>query len=145
NVIGHRAIGALDHQIEHLVVYPRLARDVKCNKAKENAETHEGKGGGEPHYDHNHNEGEHQEPKCRITHVFNSPPIPRWRAASSILCAFSMAILRDSSSTYSLCASCSSMTSISATSFSRSGHSPILRQTTQRTISAMPCSITSAP
>ena len=43
------------------------------------------------------------------------------------LCAPSIAILRDSSSTYSLCASCSSMTSISATSFSRLGHSPVLQ------------------
>ena len=56
--------------------------------------------------------------------------MPRWRAVSSISCARSMAILRDSSSTYSLCASCSSMTSISATSLSRLGHSPVLRQTT---------------
>ena len=37
------------------------------------------------------------------------------------------------------------MTSISATSFRRLGHSPVCRQTTQRTISATPCSITSAP
>ena len=71
--------------------------------------------------------------------------MPRWRAVSSISLARSMAILRDSSSTYSLCASCSSTTSISATSLRRLGHSPVLRQTMQRTISAMPCSITMAP
>ena len=47
--------------------------------------------------------------------------------------------LRVSSSTYSLCASCSSRTSISLTSCSRLGHWPVRRQTTQRTISARPC------
>ncbi len=38
-----------------------------------------------------------------------------------------------------------SMTSISSTSSSRAGQAPVRRQTTQRTISASPCSITSAP
>ena len=51
--------------------------------------------------------------------------MPRWRAASSMSLARSIAICRDSASTYSLWASCSSITSISATSFNRLGHSPI--------------------
>jgi hypothetical protein len=49
------------------------------------------------------------------------------------------------SSTYWLCASCSSTTSISVTSLRRLGHSPVFRQTTQRTISAKPCSMTMMP
>jgi hypothetical protein len=43
-----------------------------------------------------------------------------------------MANLRDASLTYSLCASCFSTMSISATSLSRPGHAPIFRQTRQR-------------
>src|SRR6478609_11606210 len=120
-------------------------RHVKRDVAEEHAEAHQRKGRREPHHDHNHDEAEHQKAECGIAHVCRSPPMPRWRATSSIFLAFSIAILRDSSSTYSLCASCSSMTSISATSLSRLGHSPVCRQETQRTISAMPCSMISAP
>src|SRR5204863_5434516 len=97
------------------------------------------------HHDHAHDEHQHQESEGGLAHVFNSPPIPRWRALSSISCARSIAILRVSSSTYSLCASCSSTTSISATSCSRLGHTPVLRHTAQRTSSATPWSITSTP
>src|SRR6059036_215556 len=56
-----------------------------------------------------------------------------------------MAARRDSSSTYSLLPSCVWMTSISSTSSSRAGHCPVLRHTTQRTISARPCNMTSTP
>src|SRR6266851_5209064 len=113
-----------------------MRRVIKRDVAEEHPQAHQRKGGGEAHHDHNHDEREHQQPECGIAHVCKSPPMPRWRAVSSICCAFSIAILRDSSSTYSLCASCCSMTSISATSCRRLGHSPVLRQATQRTISA---------
>src|SRR5262249_25546731 len=145
HVVGHRAVGALDHQLEHLVIREDMRRVIEGDKAEEHAEAHQGEGRRESHHDHNHDEAEHQKPECGITHVLRSPPMPRCRAVSSISLARSMAILRDSSSTYSLCASCSSTTSISATSASRLGHSPVLRHITQRTISATPCSITSAP
>ena len=56
-----------------------------------------------------------------------------------------MAARRDSSSTYSLWPSWVSMTSISSTSSSRAGQAPVRRHTMQRTISASPWSITSAP
>src|SRR5262249_41775215 len=141
----HRAVAALDHQVEDAVVPPRMRRVVECDEAEEDSEAHERKCRREAHHDHDDDEGQHQEPECGVAHVLASPPIPRWRAVSSISWARSIAILRDSSSTYSLCASCSSMTSISATSLRRLGHIPVLRQTMQRTISAMPCSITSAP
>src|SRR6187401_3150688 len=120
-------------------------RLVEGDVSEEHAEAHQRKGRRESHHDHDHDETEHQKAECGIAHVCRSPPMPRWRATSSIVLAFSIAILRDSSSTYWLCANCSSTTSISATSLSRLGHSPVFRQTTQRTISAKPWSITRAP
>src|SRR4051795_9613597 len=122
-----------------------MRRIVERDVAEEHPQPHERKRRREAHHDHDHDEAEHQKPECGIAHVLRSPPIPRWRAVSSISWARRIAILRDSSSTYSLWASCSSTTSISATSLRRLGHSPVLRQTAQRTISAMPCSITSTP
>src|SRR6185436_3034627 len=145
HVVGHRPVGTLDHQVEHPIVRPQLGGIVERDESEEHPEAHQRESRRETQHDHDHNERQHQESKRRVAHLFKSPPIPRWRAVSSISCARSMAILRDSSSTYSLCASCSSTTSISATSCSRLGHSPVFRQTTQRTISATPCSITSAP
>src|SRR4029079_12840510 len=118
---------------------------MKRDVAEKHPEAHEREGGREPHHDHDHDEAQHQEPERGVAHVCRSPPMPRWRAASSMAFARSIATLRDSSSTYSLCASCSSMTSVSATSLSRLAHSPVLRQTTQRTISAMPWIITMTP
>src|SRR5689334_24884925 len=114
----------------------RLAGHVEGDEAKEDAEPHQCEGGREPHHDHDHDEAEHLKPKGRITHDCNSEPMPRWRAASSIFCARSMASLRSASSTYSLFANCSSITSISAASFRRSGHSPVCKHATQRMISA---------
>src|ERR1700704_4416414 len=119
----------------------RVKRDV----TEKHSEAHEREGRREAHHDDDHDEAEHQEPECGVAHVLRSPPMPRWRATSSICLARSMATLREASSTYWLFANCSSMTSVSATSFRRLGHSPVLRQTTARTISAMPWSITSAP
>src|SRR5215510_1549032 len=101
-------------------------RHVKRDVTEEHAEAHQGKGRREPHHDYDHDEAEHQKPECGIAHVCRSPPMPRWRATSSIDLA-------------------SSMTSISATSLRRLGHSPVLRQITQRTISAMPWIMTSTP
>src|SRR5207344_2346284 len=122
-----------------------MRRVVERDEAEEHSQAHQSEGRREPHHDYDHDEAEHQEPECWVAHVLRSPPIPRWRATSSICLARSIAILRDSSSTYSLCASCSSMTSVSATSLSRLGHSPVRRQTTQRMISAIPWSITMMP
>src|SRR5215470_12085221 len=103
-----------------------LRRVEEGDEAEEHAEAHQREGRREPHHDHDHDEAEHQKAQCRIAHFCKSPPMPRWRAASSISLALSIAILRDSSSTYSLAASCSSVTSISATSGRRLGHSPVL-------------------
>src|SRR4030095_9200689 len=142
----HRTVGAMDHQVEHAVLPPVLGRIEERDVAEEDSEPHQRKGCCEAHHDDDDDERQHQQPEHGIAdHVCKSPPMPRWRATSSIFCAPSIAIFLDSSSTYWLCASCSSTTSISATSFSRLGHSPVLRQTMQRTISATPCSRTSAP
>src|SRR6185312_1734665 len=119
--------------------------NVKRDVAEEHPEPHQREGRREAHHDHDDDEAKHRQSKGGIAHVCKSPPMPRWRATSSISLARSIAILRDSSSTYSLFASCSSMTSISATSLSRLGHSPVFRQTMQRMISPMPCSMMSAP
>src|SRR5207245_5329868 len=109
-------------------VGPGVRRVIERDVAKKYAKAHQRERCREAHHDHKHDECEHQEPKCRIAHVFRSPPIPRWRALSSISCARSIAILRDSSSTYSLCASCCSMTSISASYLIRLSHSPASKQ-----------------
>src|SRR5215218_5822384 len=123
-----------------------LSRTIKRIETKKHAEAHQRKGRREPHQNDDDDERQHQEAERRIAdHVCRSPPMPRWRAVSSICCARSMAIWRDSSSTYSLAASCSPTTSISATSLRRLGNSPVLRQATQRTISASPWSMTRAP
>src|SRR5207245_7051908 len=55
--------------------------------SEEYPEAHQREGGREAHHDHDHDEREHQESKGGIAHVFMSPPIPRWRAVSSISCA----------------------------------------------------------
>src|SRR6185312_5659837 len=119
--------------------------NVKRDVAEEHPEPHQREGRREAHHDHDDDEAKHRQSEGGIAHVFMSPPMPRWRATSSISLARSIAILRDSSSTYSLCASCSSMTSVSATSLSRLGHSPVRRHTTQRMISATPWIITMMP
>src|SRR6185295_8603986 len=139
HIVGHGAEGALDHQVEYAIVLKGLPGIVEGNVAEHDAEPHQREGGGEPHHDHDHDEGKHQQPECGVAHVCRSPPMPRWRALSSISWARAMAILRDSSSTYSLCASCSSTTSISATSLRRLGHLPVTRHAAERTISATPC------
>src|SRR4029078_5885092 len=122
-----------------------MGRIIEGDEPEEHAEAHQREGRREPHHDHNHDEGKHQQSEGGIAHVLRPPPMPRWRAISSMSLACSMAILRDSSSTYSLCASCSSMTSVSATSLSLLGHSPVRRQTTQRMISAPRWIITMRP
>ena len=116
HVVGHRAVGAMDHQVEHAVLPPVLRRIEERDVAEEDSEPHQREGRGEAHHDHDHDEHEHQQPEHGFAddHVCKSPPMPRWRASSSILCARSIAALRVSSSTCSLCASCSSTTSISA-------------------------------
>jgi hypothetical protein len=60
NVIRHRPIGALDHQVEHLVVGEEMGRIVEGDEAEEHSEAHQGEGRREPHHDHDHDEGEHQ-------------------------------------------------------------------------------------
>jgi hypothetical protein len=77
--------------------------------------------------------------------IERASPKPRRVASSWMVWALPMASRRDSSSTSSLCASCVSMTSISSTSFSRSGQAPVRRQTIQRKISARPWIITNVP
>src|SRR4029077_15290595 len=126
-------------------VRPRLAGIVEGDEAEDDAQSHQGEGGREPHHDHDHDQGQHQQAECGIAHILLSPPMPRCRAASSMCCTLAMASLRDSSSTYWLSASCSSTTSISPTSWRRDGQAPVLRQATQRTTSAMPCRKTRAP
>ena len=79
-----------------------MRRVVERDVAEEHSEAHQREGRREPHHDDDHDEAEHQEPEGGIAHVLRSPPMPRWRATSSISLARSMAILRDSSSTYSL-------------------------------------------
>src|SRR6185437_10506867 len=106
HVVGHCAVAALNHQVEDVIVGEELVRLVIGDVAEEETEAHEGERGREPHHDHDHDEAEHRQPECWIAHLFKSPPMPRWRAISSISFARSIAILRDSSSTYSLCASC---------------------------------------
>ena len=107
---------------------PGLRRIVERDEAEEHAEAHQREGRGETHHDDDDDERQHQTGRvrdrscvARLRPFRADAPFRRSRAAPSI------AILRDSSSTYSLCASCSSMTSISATSFSRLGHSPVLQ------------------
>ena len=56
HVVGHGAVGALDHQGEHLVVRPRLAGYVEGDEAEEDAQPHQGEGRGEAHHDHDHDE-----------------------------------------------------------------------------------------
>src|SRR5262249_60556771 len=113
--------------------------------AEAHAQPQEREGGREAHHDRHHDEREHREAERGIAHGFLCSTALRWRAASSMACAPSIAMRRDSSSTYSLLPSCVWMTSISSTSSSREGHWPVLRQTMQRTISASPWSITRTP
>jgi hypothetical protein len=60
---------------------------------------------GKAHHDRRDDQGQHRQPERGIAHVFSMPP--RWCAASSMSCACSIAMRRDSSSTNSLCANCS--------------------------------------
>src|SRR5262249_25224145 len=131
--------------VEDPVVREQLVWLVERDVTKEHPEAHERECRREAHHDHDNDEQEHGEPEGGGAHVWRAPPIPRWGAVSSISCAPAVHLLRRASSTCSLCASCSSTTSISATSLRRLGHSPALRQTMQRTISAAPCSITNTP
>src|SRR5262249_36505023 len=138
-VVGHGAEGALDHQVEDAIVGKGARGVVERDVAEENPEAHQGEGRGETHHDDDDDQAEHQQAQHRFGHSFVSPPIPRWRAASSISWTRLIARSRDSRSTYWLPASCSSTTSISSASFRRWGHTPVLMHTTQRMISAVPC------
>src|SRR5207249_2309258 len=126
--------------------------------AEDHAEAHEREGSREAHHDRDHDKPQHRQAEYRVAHGFfcslslialscttPSSMTLRWRAASSIARADSIAMRRDSSSTYSLWESCVSITSISSTSARRAGQAPVRRHSTQRTISASPWSMTSAP
>src|SRR4029453_536016 len=140
------------------VVVPVLAGGPEGDEAEDHPQAHQGERGGEAHHDGHHDEAQHGEPEGGVAHGFFRPSSSgarsctisssitlRWRAASSMALAPSMTAIRDSSSTYWLCPSWVSRTSISSTSSSRAGQVPVRRQTMQRRISARPCSITSAP
>ena len=60
DVVGHRAIGALDHEVEDPVIGPDMRRIVKGDEAEEHAKTHQRERCREPHHDHDHDEGQHQ-------------------------------------------------------------------------------------
>src|SRR5207253_4958824 len=81
--------------------------------AEDHPEAHQRERRREAHHDRDHDEPEHGEPEGRIAHGFLCSTALRCRAASSMACAPSIAIRRDSSSTYSLWPSCVWMTSIS--------------------------------
>src|SRR5262249_12476285 len=84
---------------------------------------HQRERGGEAHHDRDHDEPQHGEAERGAAHgafpPSSSRATERWRAASSIAFAESIATRRDSSSTYSLFESCVSITSISSTSARR--------------------------
>ena len=71
HVVGHGAVGALDHQVEDLVVRPRLAGIVEGDEAEDDAQPHQGEGGREPHHDHDHDQGQHQQAECGIAHILS--------------------------------------------------------------------------
>src|SRR4029453_1896455 len=156
-VVGHHPVGPLGDQVEDTVVVPVGARDPEGDEAEHHAEAHQGERGGIAHHDRRHDEPQHEQTERRIAHwrrsssrtacscTTPSSRTLRWRAASSMALAPSIAARRDSSSTYWLWPSWVSMTSISSTSASRGGQAPVRMQTTQRRISARPCSITSTP
>src|SRR5207237_812961 len=144
-VVGHHPVGALDDQVEGPVVVPVLAGHPERDVPEDHAQAHQRERGGEAHHDGDHDEPEHGEAEGGIAHGLLCSTALRWRAASSIACAPSIAMRRDSSSTYSLLPSWVWITSISSTSSSRAGHCPVLRHTTQRTISQRPCSMTRMP
>ena len=56
DVVGHRAIGALDHQFEDAVVPPELAGVVERDKAEDDPEAHEREGRRKAHHDHDHDQ-----------------------------------------------------------------------------------------
>ena len=71
HVVGHGAVGALDHQVEHPVVPPSFRRVVESDEAEEDAEPHQREGGCEAHHDHDHDERQHQKPEGGIAHVLS--------------------------------------------------------------------------
>jgi hypothetical protein len=60
DIVGHRAVGAVDHQVEDAVVEPALGRIVERVEAEEHAEAHQREGRREAHDDDHHDEREHQ-------------------------------------------------------------------------------------
>ena len=66
---------------------------VKGEEAEEHAQPHQRERGREAHHDHDHDEAEHHQAECGIAHRCRSPPMPRWRALSSMSCACSIASL----------------------------------------------------
>src|SRR5262249_58078776 len=131
----HRPIGALDHQVENAIFPPELAAFEIRDESEHDPEAHQRESRREPHHDDDHDEAEHQEAEGWIAHFCRSPPMPRWRAISSISFARSMASLRDASSTYSLCANVSSTTPLSPPPLTRLVHSPLRAHLTQHRIS----------
>src|SRR5258705_4174671 len=150
-VISHDAVSALHHQVEDPILPPMMRRIPECDVTENHAESHERKCSGKAHHDRDHNEPEHGQAEYWIAHglfclsslIALSCTTPssitlRWRAASSMACAVSIAARRDSSSTYSLWESWVPITSISSTSSKRAGQAPVLMHRMQRTISARP-------
>ena len=77
DVVGHRAIGALNHQVEDAVLRPVVRRIVERDEAEEHSEAHQREGRGKTHHDDDDDERQHQQAECGIAHVCTSPPIPR--------------------------------------------------------------------
>src|SRR5207245_3195968 len=148
-VVGHHPVGPLHDQVEDPVVVPGYSRAEERDVAEDHPQAHQRESRGEAHHDRDHDEPQHGQTERGGAHG-PFPPLPsgvtvRWRAASSIAFAESMATRLDSSSTYLLFDSCVSITSISSTSESRDGQVPVRRHSMQRTISASPCTVTRAP
>ena len=146
DVVGHRAVGALDHQIEDAVVPPVLAGIVERDEAEKHPEAHQREGRREAHHDHDHDEHEHQQPERGVAHVLRSPPMPALaRHLLDLLGALDRQLAGFLVDVFAVRRAAPRRRRFPSTSFSRLGHTPVRMQTTQRTISATPCSITSAP
>ena len=103
-VIRHHPVRPLHHKIEDPTLPPVMRRIPESDVTKDHAEAHECKCRGKTHHDRNHNEPQHGQAEYWIAHgLFRSSSLIalscttpssitlRWRAASSMACAVSIA------------------------------------------------------
>src|SRR2546430_3822117 len=161
HVVRHHAVGALHEEVEHLPARGRRIHAAVGEPGEEHAHPHEREGGGKAEHDAHADQREHHKAQMPVRqvspwhehdhrnddrrHQRKAEPeflaqLHLWRSCCTTnLSSFSI------SSSLTCTISLSFSTSTSWTSASREGHSPSLRQITQRMISTMPCTNTNAP